>query len=201
MARAASTDPLRNFKFRVSFDGNDSINTSGLSTLGFSVVSGLVVQNEMIAYREGGMNTHPHKMVGQSDFGPVTFTKGVFADQDQMYNWQQFIHSWNGGANPGSTNSNNDYRCDITVRVMDHPITQSVNYSQPGDINATTSPDSKVKLAYRLYNCWPASLSFGDLSAGDSSILIQQMVVNHEGFEVVWADSAGGEADAEKLSN
>ena len=201
MARAASTDPLRNFKFRVSFSSdNDSLNTSGLSNLGFSVVSGLVVQNEMIAYREGGMNTHPHKMVGQSDFGPVTFTKGVFADQDQMYNWQQFIHSWNGGANPGSTNSNNDYRCDITVQVMDHPIS-SAHYSQPGDPNNTALPNSKVKLAYRLYNCWPASLSFGDLSAGDSSILIQQMVVNHEGFEVVWASAANGTADVNGLSD
>lgn len=199
MARAASTDPLRNFKFRVSFSSdNDSLNTSGLSNLGFSVVSGLVVQNEMIAYREGGMNTHPHKMVGQSDFGPVTFTKGVFADQDQMYNWQQFIHAWNGGGT--STNDNNDYRCDITVQVMDHPISNA-SYSQPGDPTATTSPDSKVKLAYRLYNCWPASLSFGDLSAGDSSILIQQMVVNHEGFEVAWAPSAAGEASIDDLSN
>lgn len=199
MARAASTDPLRNFKFRVSFDSNnEALNTSGLSNLGFSVVSGLVVQNEMIAYREGGMNTHPHKMVGQSDYGPVTFTKGVFADQDEMYNWQQFMHSWNGGG--VSTNDNNDYRCDITVQVMDHPISNAT-YTQPGDPTRTNAvPTSKTKLAYRLYNCWPASLSFGDLSAGDSSILIQQMVINHEGFEVVFADTAAGRADVNALS-
>src|SRR5210317_2245751 len=98
MARPVISDPLRNFKFRVTIEppsgGTLSTLMDGVANLGFSVVSGLTVQNEMIAYREGGMNTHPHKMVGQSDYGPVTLTKGVFNGQDSLYKWQQFMHSW-----------------------------------------------------------------------------------------------------------
>ena len=196
MARSAVTDPIRNFKFKVLIQPTPG---SGLATLigdeipqlGFSVVSGLTVQNEMIAYREGGMNTHPHKMVGQSDYGPVTFTKGVFSDQDALYNWQQFMHSWaQGGTNEvGSTSGNNDYRCDISVMVYDHPVS-SGSYAQPGAGTGNPTPAGAVKLGYKLFNCWPASFSLGDLNAGDSSILIQQMVINHEGFAIKWSDSA-----------
>ena len=72
------TDPLRNFKFQIQIVGAPDLTThtsggsgTGLDGLGFAEMSGLSVTNELIAYREGGMNTHPHKMVGQSDFPPV----------------------------------------------------------------------------------------------------------------------------------
>ena len=198
MARASVTDPIRNFKFKVQIiPGGDALGTErfmgGQVNLGFSVVSGLTVQNEMIAYREGGMNTHPHKMIGQSDYGPVTFTKGVFADQDNLYKWQQFLHSWGQGGlseADGSTSADNDYRCDIVVAVYDHPVS-SGTYAQPNvsaDSASNTTPAGDIKLGYKLFNCWPASFSLGDLNAGDSSILIQQMVINHEGFQVLFAD-------------
>jgi phage tail-like protein len=205
MARSAVTDPIRNFKFQVEITppSNSALNTiagTELVNLGFSSVSGLTVQNEMIAYREGGMNTHPHKMVGQSDYGPVTFSKGVFAHQNGLYVWQQFLHSWGQGdigANGGSTTGNNDYRCDIIVRIFDHPIS-SGSYALPGNSdagNAPSTPAGGVKMAYKLHNCWPASFALGDLNAGDSSIMIQQLVINHEGFDVLWTDNPGGVVD------
>ena len=73
MARSAKSDPIRNFKFQVTINatGNNLANmTTGLSRIGFAAMSGLSVQNEMVGYREGGMNTHPHKFIGQSDFAP-----------------------------------------------------------------------------------------------------------------------------------
>lgn len=195
MARAANTDPLRNFKFRVTIQPPTNLATvvGGLATLGFSVVSGLTVQNEMIAYREGGMNTHPHKMVGQSDYGPVTLTKGVFNGQDSLYKWQQFMHSWSqGGVTPaagGSTSDNNNYRCDVVVAVYDHPVSAGV-YQNPSPTGFTGISAGVAKLAYKLHNCWPASFSMGDLNAGDSSILIQQIVLNHEGFSLSFDEDA-----------
>jgi len=189
MARPSISDPLRNFKFRVTIEPTNSTLAGimeGVSTLGFSVVSGLTVQNEMIAYREGGMNTHPHKMVGQSDYGPVTLTKGVFSDQSHLYKWQKFLHTWSqGGISPvenGSTAGNNDYRCDVLVQVFDHPTSSGPYQNVAPGLDAT--PPGEAKLAYKLFNCWPASFSMGDLNAGDSSILIQQIVLNHEGFEL-----------------
>lgn len=205
MARTSKTDPLRNFKFRVSIEPTGRLGNTvapGLRNLGFSVVSGLSVQNELIAYREGGMNTHPHKMLGQSDYAPVTFSKGVFAHENALYRWQEFLHSWSqggftsGGGSIADTNGN-DYRCDITVVVYDHPVSSGA-YATPGVGNPT--PAGKPKLGYKLFNCWPASFTMTDLNAGDSSLLIQQLVINHEGFHVEWAPSVDGKIDPTRLS-
>ena len=209
MARAAVTDPIRNFKFQVTIQPNagsglERLIGTEVAKLGFSVVSGLTVQNEMIAYREGGMNTHPHKMVGQSDYGPITLTKGVFAHQASLYQWQQFMHSWGQGGlgdakTQGSESGNNDYRCDVVVQIMDHPVSAGT-YAQPGSGAGSPTPAGAVKLGYKLFNCWPASFSMGDLNAGDSSIMIQQMVLNHEGFEILFAESADGSVDINRLT-
>lgn len=202
MARASNTDPLRNFKFRVSIEPTGALagHTVGIKNLGFSVVSGLSVQNELIAYREGGMNTHPHKMIGQSDFGPVTFSKGVFAHERALYRWQTFLHSWSqGGHQGGSGPLNNDYRCDISVVVYDHPVS-SGSYASPGAVGVAPTPAGKPKLGFKLFNCWPGSFSMTDLNAGDSSILIQQLVINHEGFHIEFAGDINGQINEQRLS-
>lgn len=199
MARSSKTDPIRNFKFQVEIAPTGTLLKNLVGTtigkLGFAVVSGLSVTNEMIMYREGGMNTHPHKMIGQSDYAPVTFSKGVFAQEADLYKWQQFLHSWSQGAGQdgGSSETDSDYRADIVVSVFDHPVS-SGGYATPGDVNSTQTPAGFCKLRYRLHNCWPASFSLTDLNAGDSSIMIQQMVINHEGFEIAFASDVDGKA-------
>lgn len=203
MARSSKTDPVRNFKFQVQIIPTGSLEThvgSEISKLGFAVVSGLSVQNEMIAYREGGMNTHPHKMIGQSDFAPVTFSKGVFGHEKSLYNWQTFLHSWSqGGQGGGSTPTANDYRCDIIVTVFDHPVS-SGSYATPGDTSNAPTPAGQAKMGFKLFNCWPGSYSLTDLNAGDSSIMIQQMVINHEGFHIEWAPDAASGIDTQRLA-
>ena len=197
MARSNKTDPVRNFKFQVQINPPSSSALSGLigdsaKQMGFAVVSGLAVQNEMIAYREGGMNTHPHKMIGQSDFAPVTFSKGVFSNDASLYQWQRFVHSWSQGGltSGGSTSGANDYRCDILVTVHDHPVTTGA-YAVPGP-NPNGSLDiGNAKIGYKLFNCWPGSFALTDLNAGDSSIMIQQLVVNHEGFHIEFFGDEG----------
>lgn len=193
MATTTRTDPIRNFKFRVQIIPRSSSRLSSVFasaglTMGFAVVSGLTVQNEMIAYREGGMNTHPHKMVGQSDFAPVTFSKGVFAGQPHLYQWQQFLHAWSSGTlgDLGSSSGDNDYRCDIVVSVFDHPVS-SGNYESTFATAGANPELGNIKLAYKLFSCWPGSYALTDLEAGSSSIMIQQMVVHHEGFQVEFA--------------
>lgn len=187
MARSAQSDPIRNFKFQVTINADGTALSSaaqGLDKLGFAAMSGLSVQNEMVGYREGGMNTHPHKFVGQSDFAPVTFSRGVFAKQDQMYKWQQFLHSWNQ-ATGGSTTADNDYRCDILVKVYDHPISAGA-YNTPGELEGNTLQLGSVRFGFKLFNCWPSAYSLSDLNAGDSGIIVQQLTVHHEGFVVGW---------------
>ena len=189
------------FKFRVSIspndvagDGNLEDLAKSLSTLGFAQMSGIAVTNEVIPYREGGMNTHPHKMVGQSDFAPVSLARGVFATQDQLYKWQQFIHAWQGGLSGGSHGNGQvvggalgtDYRCTVTVHVYDHPVTNS-SYTYDVDPSTESKPDLPKRLTVKLYNAWPGSYSISDLNAGDNGIIIQQLQLHHEGFTMDWA--------------
>ena len=191
MARATVSDPIRNFKFQVNIIPTGPSNrlaasTQGLGSLGFAVMSGLSVQNQMIGYREGGMNTHPHKLVGQSDFAPVTFSRGVFYNQPQMYRWQEFLHSWNQ-ASDGSTTGGNDYRCDIVVKIYDHPVSAGT-YQTPAATNGNTPNLGGVRLAVKLFDCWPGAYALSDLNAADSGIMVQQLTVHHEGFYVAWTD-------------
>ena len=198
-AQTLRTDPLRNFKFRVKiWPQDEELNTlaDGLDKLGFAQMSGIAVTNEVIPYREGGMNTHPHKMVGQSDFAPVSLARGVFANQHQLYNWQQFIHAWQGGVPSGSTGNGSglgdgadasDYRCNVTVTVFDHPVTSDDNaYRYDVDPSADTTVLLPKRLQVTLYNAWPGSFSISDLNAGDNGILIQQLQLHHEGFTINW---------------
>ena len=200
-ASTLRTDPLRNFKFRVSIEPNDTVGAGNLGSLapdlhslGFAQMSGIAVTNEVIPYREGGMNTHPHKMVGQSDFAPVSLARGVFTTQEQLYRWQQFIHAWQGGISGGSQGnggssanaSGTDYRCTVTVAVFDHPVTSS-SYSYDVDPSSSTvKAELPKRLQIQLYNAWPGSFSVSDLNAGDNGIMIQQLQLHHEGFTMDW---------------
>lgn len=201
MATVLRTDPLRNFKFRVSIapksnDGNLRNTLSQIGELGFAQVSGISVTNEIISYREGGMNTHPHKMVAQSDFAPVSFARGAFSGQDQLWKWQKFIHAWLGGGVAGEQGlaiGDGDYRCDILVRVYDHPHTASevagqsgLRYQWDGGEQSSAVVPGNVKFQFKLYNAWPGAYALTDLNAGDNGILIQSMTVHHEGFYVDW---------------
>ena len=195
MATTTRTDPLRNFKFTVNFIPLDPTLTSlltGVGDLGFAQVGGLSVQNELIAYREGGMNTHPHKMIGQSDFPAVSFARGAFATQDQLWKWQKFMHSWIGGGIAGFTGGAQgdatNYRCNILVKVYDHPYTAiGANY-QLDNISESAVKPGNIKLAFKMFNCWPGAYGLSDLNAGDNGIMVQQMNIHHEGFDVAWSD-------------
>lgn len=192
MAKAQRTDPLRNFKFQVYIEPSGRLKTLSpdLNKLGFSSMSGLSVSNDLLAYREGGMNTHTHKMVGMSDFSAVSFVRGVFADGSELWKWQQFIHAWEGGVPNGSMGADrdSDYRCDIVVKVYDHPTTSDTfTYSGVDSVNNTTAGGpGQVKLMMKLLRCWPGVFSLGGLSAGDSGLLVQELTVHHEGFLLAW---------------
>jgi phage tail-like protein len=202
-AKTMRTDPLRNFKFRVQIipknsNGDLSKTLTGIDELGFAQVSGISVTNDIITYREGGMNTHPHKMVGQSDYAPVSFARGAFSGQDQMWNWQKFIHAWLGngvGGEAGLSTGDIDYRCDVLVKVYDHPHTSSATdvgslkyqYDGGDTQGASQVVPGNVKFQFKLFNAWPGAYALTDLNAGDNGILIQSMTVHHEGFYVDWS--------------
>ena len=185
--KPADRDPLRNFKFRAEFVGNESVIKSFAPngfTMGFISIGGLGVQTDMIPYREGGDNTTTRKMPGQSEFSPLSMVSGVFMDNKSAgYEW--FKHVFSVISGKGNTGWNEDFRCDIIISVLVHPTTR-YDGGAPGSPTSLQSAGMRIK----VYNCWPGSVQFNDLNAGDNSIMVNTMQIHHEG----WYPLFGGEA-------
>uniref|UniRef100_A0AAU3I7K3 Phage tail protein n=1 Tax=Streptomyces sp. NBC_01393 TaxID=2903851 RepID=A0AAU3I7K3_9ACTN len=173
IARLA-TDPLRNFKFQVQIQ-HPSLKT--FARMGFMSVSGLNVTTEVIPYREGGMNTTTQKMPGQSDFAPITLSKGLVVGDSEMMDWMRQLFTVMQGE--GSGEAGGDFRAMVDVYILDHPVTKG------------TTP---AKAGFRIYNAWPTAVAFSDLDAGANAIVVQQMTLAHEGFEFKLAKGIGSGA-------
>jgi phage tail-like protein len=166
-----ASDPLRNFKFQVQVQ-HPTI--KGFARMGFMSVSGLNVTTEVIPYREGGMNTTTQKMPGQSDFAPITLSKGLAVGDSHMMDWMRQLFTVIQGTGTGKAGA--EFRTIVDISVLDHPVTTG---------NAPT------KAAFRVYNAWPTAVAFSDLDAGANAIIVQQMTLAHEGFEFKLANSVG----------
>jgi phage tail-like protein len=185
------TDPIRNFRFLVTFKPLNSNDATWLAnapkkvTVGFTSVSGLSVTTDSIPYREGGYNTTVHQIPGQSSFSPLTLQRGVVLGTKQHWEWmrQLFATVQGGSKNPGQTTN---FRVDIEIAVLSHPIPGSGGGNQ-GSTGGSTSYDDHVAMRFQVYNAWPTSVAYSDLNAGDNAILVEQISLVHEGFDVNWA--------------
>ncbi len=166
------TDPFRNFKFRVSINHPG---IPGFATMGFMAVSGLSITTEVIPYREGGMNTTTQKMPGQSDFSPLTLSRGLATGQGAMWRWMRQLFVVMQGS--GSGQYGEEFRHNVDIKVLDHPTAARLNGKD----------QAKVKAWFRVFNAWPTSVSFSDLDAGANAIVVNQMTLAHEGFDMAIA--------------
>lgn len=167
-----NTDPLRNFKFQVKFD-NPHL-TSVSPQFGFMSVDGLSVTTDVISYRQGGHNSTTQKLPGQSDFAPITLSKGVVASKDDagMLAWLNdiFVAIQGTGSNDGSKN----FRSTVTIYLMQHP---------------TSTPNARVMAAWQIYRAWPTAIAMGSLDAGANGVLMNQISLAHEGWTMKLATS------------
>ena len=198
-----ATDPIRNFRFLVTFKphaasytgtgGSAGAPTAGMRdiTYGFTSVSGLAVTTDSIPYREGGYNTTFHQIPGQTSFSPLTLQRGVMVGTRQGWDWMRQLFQTvqgTGGFNQGDDNNIvGNFRCDIEIRVLSHPIPGSGAAADP--TSPTTASDDHVALRFNVYNAWITAIAYSDLNAGDNAIFVEQMSVVHEGFDVKWAEN------------
>ncbi|WP_276484832.1 phage tail protein [Paraflavitalea pollutisoli] len=71
--------PLPKFHFRVEWGG---------SKIGFTEVTGLNIENEMIEYRDGSSpEYHKIKMPGLQKYGNVTLKRGMFTSDNEFFQW------------------------------------------------------------------------------------------------------------------
>lgn len=187
------SDPLRNFRFLVRFypywtsgapENLDSLGSSALQ-FGFTSVSGLSVATEAIPYREGGMNTTLHQIPGQTTFSPITLSRGVHVGSQHAWLWMKRLFSVVGGG--GGNSARNNFRATVDIYVLSHPANRA-NDDQNGGVNNAFlgAQNDSIALGFRVYNAWIQSLAYSDLNAGDNAVLVEQMVLAHEGFRMAW---------------
>ncbi len=157
-----TTDPLRNYRFQVNI-AHTTPSGQQLIKLGFMTCDGLNVETQVVAYREGGFNTTTQKMPGQSDFTPITLTTGVIVSRPHAWDWMEEIFAVIQGTGPVTRN----FRTTMQILVMSSPYTA----------NNVPTP-----LKFNVYNAWPSSFGVSGLDAGGNAVLLEQMVLQHEGW-------------------
>jgi len=163
-----ATDPLRNFKFLVQIH-REIADVPRFADIGFMSVSGLNASTEIIPYREGGNNTSSRKLPGQTNYSDITLTNGLVLNGHQLWYWfRQIFHVQQGKglAAPGA-----DFRSDVDIHLIDHPVNDR-------------APKQPTKALWKVYNAWPSSLAYSDLDSGGNAVLVQQMVLAHEGWDM-----------------
>lgn len=210
-SRRAASDPLRNFRFVVVFakqtypQGTDPQHGGRpgdfLARGGFMRVAGIGVQTEAIPYREGGYNTTTHKLPGQSDFPPMTFSRGMFDFKfgggagPAAWQWMKELFHHSQGTGP-ALGTDRDFRTNVKVYLLDHPRSEWSQEAANGQVKLSGAGGNlgtvNARVRVTAYNAWPTSVVFSDLDAGGNSIMVEQMTLVHEGLDVEWANSDAG---------
>jgi phage tail-like protein len=75
--------PLPKFHYQVEWGG---------SRIGFTEVTGLTVETEVIEYREGSNREYSKlKMPGMQKFGNITLKRGTFQSDNQFFEWWRTV--------------------------------------------------------------------------------------------------------------
>ena len=94
----AETYPLVKFHFSVDWAGTN---------IGFTEVSGLDVETELIEYRQGASPEYSKiKMPGMQKFSNITLKRGTFQNDNEFFQW------WN------TVKLNTIERRDITIKML-----------------------------------------------------------------------------------
>lgn len=113
--------PLPKFHFEVQWGG---------TRIGFTEVTGLEITTEKIEYRDGASKEyHKIRMPGMQTFGDLTLKRGIFAGDNEFYDW------WNSVA------LNTIERRDITISLLneDHDpvVVWKVKNAWPTKVTST----------------------------------------------------------------
>ena len=117
----ATAYPLVKFHFQVAWSGTE---------IGFTEVSGLDVETEVVEYRDGSSPEYSKiKMPGMQKFSNITLKRGTFKSDNEFFNW------WN------TVKLNTIERRDITISLLNEEhepvVTWKVKNAWPTKIQST----------------------------------------------------------------
>ena len=141
--------PLPKFHFQVEWGGTQ---------IGFTEVSGLNFETDVIEYRHGASPEYNvTKQPGLTKFSDITMKRGTFQSDNEFYEWWNKNKLFEEGNDPGS-----QFRRDITISLL----------------NESHEPT----VVWNVRRAWVKELQTTDLKSDDSSVAIETVVLAHEGL-------------------
>ena len=158
-ANTFRSDPYKNFRFRMKWDG--------VYVAGFSKVGGLTRSNQIVTDGTGGDPSTPRVSPGQSEDEAITLERGVTQDP----NFEQWASKvWdNTNSTKGDDASNQlvspkDFRKDLIIEL----------YNEAGQ---------KV-MAYVVYRCWVSEFqALPEPDSTSNAVALEHIQLENEGWE------------------
>ena len=138
--------PLPKFHFEIEWGG---------TKIGFTEVTGLDKQVEVIEYREGQSRSYSKtKQPGLQKYSNITMKRGTFAGKTDFYDWLKDVEMLS-----------NTKRRDITIKLL----------------NENHAP----VFTWKALNAFPIKVQASDLKADGNEVAIETIEIAHEGLSLV----------------
>ena len=143
--------PLPKFHFQVEW---------GEDRFGFTEVSGLDFETEVIEYREGNAPVyHKTKQPGLTKYANISLKRGTFLGDFKFFElWKKTMMFQEGAA---------QYRRDVTIKLLDE--------------------EHKPIITWSVTKAWPSKVQSTNLKADANEVAIESMDLVHEGLRIVEA--------------
>ena len=142
--------PLPKFHFEVDWGG---------TRIGFTEVSGLDFETEVINYREGNDIIY-NKLAqpGLTKYTNITCKRGTFKGDFE------FFKLWTNTFMFQEANTRYKFRRNITIKLLDE--------------------DHNAVITWQVANAWPTKIMSTDLKADANEVAIETMELVHEGLQI-----------------
>lgn len=149
--------PIPKFHFQVEWgEGPDF-------KIGFTEVSGLDFETEVIEYREGSSKKYNKlKQPGLTKYSDVTLKRGTFEGDFGFFNlWKQSYYFQEGNK------TGSKYRRTVTIKLLNE--------------------EHEPIITWKLENAWAKKVQSTDLKADANEVAIETMELAHEGLTILEA--------------
>ena len=143
--------PLPKFHFQLDWGG---------TRVGFTEVTGLDFETQVIEYREGSNPAyHKTKQPGLTKYSDITLKRGTFlGDFEYFQQWKKTFMFQEG---------KETYRRDVHIKLLDE--------------------EHKPIITWSLAKAWPSKIQSTDLKADGNEVAIETLTLVHEGLVIVEA--------------
>jgi phage tail-like protein len=165
---ASAHDPFRGFKFQVTVAG---LGNGGSEKIGFQSVAGLSQETEVVEYSEGTDPVTARKLPGPTTYEAITLARGLSRSR--------FLLQWRNQVISAEAYSLNatvfGFRREVTIELFDKGAEANFDFS----LGRSFTP---AVATWEVTKAWPSSLKISDLDAGSSDVVVETLVLAHEGW-------------------